>query len=201
MSMISRIIANIPVLLLPKDQTSNRPLENSQAAAQWRTSRAANTFAALLIIEMLMNCIFNQINGAFRNFLSLYISDNDNNTTFVGSHYLFVALTTRATNKQYALQKSHYCLIIQTEVNVICQRLRWITLTKVWIILDIMRKPNPTIVLLYIQNSHTKMQAKCGSKKSHAINHAKLFYFVIFARFEVMTSSASNNFFLDTSVQ
>ena len=150
-------------------------------------SRAANTFVALLIIEMLKNCIFNQINGAFRNFLSLYIGDNDNNTTFVGSHY--------------ALQKSHYCLIIQTEVNVICRRLRWITLTKVWIILDIMRKPNPTIVLLYIQNSHTKMQAKCGSKKSHAINHAKLFYFVIFARFEVMTSSASNNFFLDTSVQ
>ena len=27
-----------------------------------------------------------------------------------------------------------------------------------WIILDIMRKPNPIIVLLYIQNSHTKMQ-------------------------------------------
>ena len=142
-----------------------------------------------------MNCIFNQINGAFRNFLSLYIGDN--NTTFVGSHCLFVALTTRATNKQYALQKSHYCLIIQTEVNVICRsrRLRWITLTKVWIILDIMRKPNPTIVLLYIQNSHTKMQAKCGSKKSHAINLTKFCYFVIFARFEVMTSSASNIFF------
>ena len=45
--------------------------------------------------------------------------------------------------------------IIQTEVNVICRsrRLRRITLTLVWIILDIMRKPNPIIVLLYIQNS------------------------------------------------
>ena len=48
--------------------------------------------------------------------------------------------------------------IIQTEVNVICRswRLRWITLTEVWIILDFMRKPNPIIVLLYTQNSRTK---------------------------------------------
>ena len=71
--------------------------------------------------------------------------------------------------------------IIQTEVNVICRsrRLRRITLTEVWIILDIMRELNPIIVLLYIQKSHTKMQAKCGSKKSHAINLAKFCYFVI----------------------
>ena len=27
----------------------------------------------LLIIEMLMNCIFNQINGAFHNYFALYI--------------------------------------------------------------------------------------------------------------------------------
>ena len=47
--------------------------------------------AGLLIIEMLMNCIFNQINGAFYNYLSLYIGDNDNNTTFVESYCLFVA--------------------------------------------------------------------------------------------------------------
>ena len=74
---------------------------------------------------MLMNCIFNQINGAFHNYLSLYIGNNDINTTFVGSYCLFVVLvvtltpslrsganvTTRATNKQYALQKSCYCLI------------------------------------------------------------------------------------------
>ena len=87
--------------------------------------------------------------------------------------------------------------IIQIEVNVICRswRLRRITLTEVWIIFDIMRKPNPIIVLLYIQNSHTKMQAKCGSKKTHAINLAKCCYFVIFARFEVVTSSTSNKFF------
>ena len=38
------------------------------------------------------DCIFNQINGAFHNYLSLYIGDNDNNTTFVGSYCLFVAL-------------------------------------------------------------------------------------------------------------
>ena len=43
--------------------------------------------------------------------------------------------------------------VIQTEVNVICRSRRTITLTEVWIILDIMRKQNPTIVLLYIQNS------------------------------------------------
>ena len=116
---VIHIITNI------QDQTSNHPLENSQAAGRWRSSRAANTFAALLIIEMLMKCIFNQINGAFHNYLSLYIGDNDNNTTFVGWFCLFVALLvtfapsprsgtndiTRATNKQYALQKSCYCLI------------------------------------------------------------------------------------------
>ena len=48
---------------------------------------------------------------------------------------------------------------------------------EVWIILDIiiiiiMRKSNPIIVLLYIQNSHTKMQAKCGRKETHASNLA-----------------------------
>ena len=81
------------------------------------------------------------------------------------------------------------------KINVICRswRLRRITLTEVCIIFDIMRKPNPIIVLLYVQNSHTKMQAKCSSKKAHAINHAKCCYFVIFARFEAVTSSASNN--------
>ena len=84
--MLRTIITNI------QGQTSNRPLENSQAVGRSRTSRAANTFAALLIIEMLMNCIFNQINGAFHNYLSLYIGDNDNNTTFVESYCLFVAL-------------------------------------------------------------------------------------------------------------
>ena len=39
-----------------------------------------------------MNCIFNQINGAFHNYLSSYTCDNDDNTTFVVSYYLFVAL-------------------------------------------------------------------------------------------------------------
>ena len=53
----------------------------------------ANTSAALLIIKMLMNCIFNQINGAFHNYLSLYIGDNDNNTTYC----LFVVLVANVT--------------------------------------------------------------------------------------------------------
>ena len=46
-------------------------------------------FAALLIVEILMSCIFNQINGAFHNYLSLYIGDDDNNTAFVRSYCLF----------------------------------------------------------------------------------------------------------------
>ena len=70
-------------------------------------------------------------------------------------------------------------------------------MTEVWIILDVMRKRNPIIVLLYIQNSQTMVQTKCGSKEAHAINLAKFCYFVIFARFEVVRSSASNNYFLD----
>ena len=41
------------------------------------------------------------------------------------------------------------------------------------------------------------MQAKCGSKKTHVINLAKFCYFVIFARFEVVTS-ASNKIFFST---
>ena len=50
-------------------------------------------------------------------------------------------------------------------------------MTEVWIILDITHKLNPIIVLLYIQNNYTKMQAKCGSKKTGAINLAKFCYF------------------------
>ena len=69
---------------------------------------------------------------------------------------------------------------------------RRITLTEVWIILDIMRKLNPTIVLLYIQYSHTKMQAKCGSKKTLILQNFAIL------RFEVVTSSASNNIFFWT---
>ena len=44
--------------------------------------------------------------------------------------------------------------IIQTKVIVICRirRLRRITLTEIWIILDNMRKPNP-IIVLHIENS------------------------------------------------
>ena len=55
----------------------------------------------------------------------------------------------------YGMRLNMTSRIIQTEVSVICwsRRLILITLTEVWIILDIMRKPNPIIVLLYIQNS------------------------------------------------
>ena len=59
------------------------------------------------------------------NYVALYIDNNVNNMTFVGSYCLFLALvvkfqpllrsgenfTTRAKNKQYALQKSCYSLI------------------------------------------------------------------------------------------
>ena len=48
-------------------------------------SRTANTFAALLIIEMLMNYVsLTRLMVTFIYFVSLYIGDNDNNTTFVG---------------------------------------------------------------------------------------------------------------------
>ena len=55
----------------------------------------------------------------------------------------------------YWMRLSIITRIIQTRVNLICRnlRLRRITLTEVWVILDIMRKCNPIIVLLYIQNS------------------------------------------------
>ena len=89
--------------------------------------------------------------------------------------------------------------IIQTSVNVSRPSLRLpqITLTSVWIIRAIMRKPNPITVLLYIQNSHkcTKMQAKCGSKKLMQLILGNFVIFVISTRFDV-TSSASNNIFL-----
>jgi hypothetical protein len=39
------------------------------------------------------------------------------------------------------------------------RRLRWITQTEALIILDIMRKPNPIIVLLYIQKQDAKNNA------------------------------------------
>ena len=66
----------LTVIITNIQARSNCPLENAQAAGRWRTSRGINTFAALLIIEMLMNCIFNQINGALHNYLTLYIGDN-----------------------------------------------------------------------------------------------------------------------------
>ena len=93
--------------------------------------------------------------------------------------------------------------IIQTEVNVICRsrRLRRITLTEVGIILDIMRKPNPIIVLLYIQNSD-----RCKKRfvvKTRVINFPNCCEpFLLFCNFrglEVVTSSASNNFFFWTA--
>ena len=77
----------------------NRLLKNTQAACRWRTSRAANMFSTLLVIEMPMNCIFNQINGAFHNYLSFYIGDN-NSTTFGGSYFVghILSVTTRMNN-------------------------------------------------------------------------------------------------------
>ena len=66
-----------------------------------------------------------------------------------------MTLTSLRIINNYWMRLSMMSRIIQTEVNVIyrSRRLRWITLTEVWIIPDTMRKPNPIIVLLYIQNS------------------------------------------------
>ena len=62
--------------------------------------------------------------------------------------------------------------IILTEVNVRCrsQKLRKIILTEVWIILDIMRKRNQIIFLLYIQNSGRW-------KKRFAVNSRSMIFF------------------------
>ena len=93
--------------------------------------------------------------------------------------------------------------IIQTKVNVICQsqRLRRITLTEVWIILDIMRKPNLIIPSLYIQNSG-RFDKIC-SKKARAINFPNccrpFLLFCDFRSLEVVMSSASNNSFFLTA--
>ena len=101
---------------------------------------------------------------------------------------------TRALINNYWMRLTMISRIIQTEVNVICRsrRLRRITLTEVWIILDIMRKPNPIIVLLYIQNSD-----RC--KKRFAVKRLVRLTFQIAAGhvccFVVVTSSASNNIF------
>ena len=107
------------------------------------------------------------------------------------------------TINNYWMRLSMISRIIQTSVNVICRRLRRITLTEVWIILDIMRKPNPIIVLLYIQNSHAKIQVdifpililQCSLRQQSQTYCKPFCYFLIFARFEIVTSSASNMFF------
>ena len=64
---------------------------------------------------------------------------------------------------------------------------RQITFTKVRIVLDIMRKLNAMIVLLYIPSSHTNMQGNLAVKTS--INIVKL----NFPTHYVLTSSVSNN--------
>ena len=95
--------------------------------------------------------------------------------------------------------------IIQTEVNVICRSrmLRRITLAEVWMILAFMHKPNPIIVLLYVQTSE-----RC--KKRFALKTRAFKFpnprrpFLLFCNFcglDVVTSSASNNFFFDSSVE
>ena len=67
--------------------------------------------------------------------------------------------------------------IIHAEVNVICQSRRLITLTGVWIILDIMRKPNPIIIVTHerarsmtddmgTHRDHVKLEGAWGPKKN-----------------------------------
>jgi hypothetical protein len=46
--------------------------------------------------------------------------------------------------------------IVKVEVCVILRRLRWITQTEALLILDILRKPNSIIVLLYVQKLERK---------------------------------------------
>ena len=82
----------------------------------------------------------------------------------------------RWTINNYWMRLSMISRIIQIEVNVISQsrRLRRITVTEVWMILDIMRKWNPVVALLYIQNGD-----RC--KKRFAVIWTC--YFVIFGAF------------------
>ena len=106
----------------------------------------------------------------------------------------------------YWMRLSMISRIIQTEVNVICRsrRLRRITLTEVWIILDIMRKPNPIIVLLYIQNSD-RCKKKFAVKRlgrltfRTAARHFRCF--VIFAALRLLRHQRPIIFFLDSSVE
>ena len=77
-----------------------------------------------------------------------------NVTGNLADHYAEISVITWVIIliNSYWMGLSMISRIIQIEVNVICRsrRLRWITLTEVWIILHVIRKPNPIIVLLYI---------------------------------------------------
>ena len=110
------------------------------------------------------------------------------------------------TINNYWMRLSMISRIIQTEVK--CRRkkmkkksrsprLRWMTLTSVWIILDIMHKLNSIIVLLYVQNSDRCK--KIFAVETRAINFpncCRLFLlFCSFHGLEVVTLSESSNFF------
>ena len=106
----------------------------------------------------------------------------------------------QCTLYNYWMRMSIISIIIHTEVNVICRSwwLKRIALTEVWIILDIMRKPNIIIVLLCTQNSDRY-------KKRFAVKRlVRLTFETVVSHFwslEVVTSSGPIIFFLDSSVE
>ena len=122
------------------------------------------------------------------------------------SEYDFCVICPIGIINNYWTRLSMKSRIIRTEVNVICRSrsLRRITLTVVWIILDIMGKPNPIIVLLYIQKREIckkRFAVKRLVRLTFQTAAGNFFLFCNFRGLEVVTSSASNNFFLDSSVE
>ena len=86
--------------------------------------------------------------------------------------------------------------IIQAEVNVICQSRRLITLTGVWIILDIMRTPNPIIIVTHVparnmeeigtHRDHVKLEGAWDPKKKFTLQIILTSVSVAFTLFELM---------------
>ena len=62
-------------------------------------------------VDLVMNFAFNQINGAFHDIMVPFIIII---TRYLSGHmvYLWPYVTTLVTNKQYALGKSYYSLIV-----------------------------------------------------------------------------------------
>ena len=77
--------------------------------------------------------------------------------------------------------------------------IRQITLTSVWIILDIMCQPNPIIVLLFIQNSD-RCKKRFAIKRLGRLNfQTAAGHFVIFAALRWLRHQRPIIYFLDIS--